>query len=148
MEPRPAVVVRRGSRSKPATATKAGLNTYALALQNDEHNHNAKAIFDTLLAQRTRLYTTIFCRNTSVVLRELRHPARAAAYATALYSGDANVIHPTRRDEQRALAILTQYDGKLFSLCDALSFAVMERLAITHAFTFDRNFAQYGFIML
>ena len=28
------------------------------------------------------------------------------------------------------------------------SFAVMERLRIGEAFTFDRHFAQYGFVML
>jgi predicted nucleic acid-binding protein len=122
----------------------------ALALQNDEHNHDAKTIFDTLLAQRARLYTTLFvlAETQALILRELRNPARAAAYAAALYSGDANIIRTTRGDEQRALAILARYDDKLFSLCDALSFAIMERLTITHAFTFDRNFAQYGFIML
>ena len=30
----------------------------------------------------------------------------------------------------------------------ATSFSVMERLGIQHAFTFDRNFAQYGWTVL
>ena len=33
-------------------------------------------------------------------------------------------------------------------MTDAISFAVMERLHITRAFTFDRHFAQYGFTVL
>ena len=41
-----------------------------------------------------------------------------------------------------------QYDDKNFTLTDATSFAVMERLGMTEGFTFDRNFAQYGFTIL
>ena len=33
---------------------------------------------------------------------------------------------------------------KGYSLCDALSFVVMERLAITEAIAFDRHFREYG----
>ncbi len=43
---------------------------------------------------------------------------------------------------------LYQYDDKDFSLTDATSFAVMERIRVPYAFTFDRHFAQYGFTVL
>jgi predicted nucleic acid-binding protein len=52
------------------------------------------------------------------------------------------------RDERRAREIIAQYDDKDFTLTDATSFAVMERLGITYAFTFDHHFTQYGFIAL
>jgi hypothetical protein len=51
-------------------------------------------------------------------------------------------------DEERAREVSYQYDDKDFSMTDAISFAVMERLRITQALTFDRHFAQYGFTVL
>jgi uncharacterized protein len=58
------------------------------------------------------------------------------------------VIRARAADENRAKQILFQYDDKDFSFADAISFAVMERLQIRLAFTFDRDFAQYGFTVL
>ena len=49
-----------------------------------------------------------------------------------------------QRDERRAREIVFGYADKDFSLTDATSFAVMERLRIPQAFTLDRNFAQFG----
>jgi len=58
------------------------------------------------------------------------------------------IIRARSADERRALVILEQYKDKDFSLCDAISFAVMERLRISYTFAFDRHFAQYGFTIL
>jgi len=58
------------------------------------------------------------------------------------------VVRARAADEVRARHIIYQYDDKAFSMTDAISFAVMERLHITRAFTFDRHFAQYGFTVL
>ena len=58
------------------------------------------------------------------------------------------LIWVTPRDVHRAKAIIYQYTDKDFSLTDAASFTVMERLRIPAAFTFDRHFAQYSFTVL
>lgn len=54
----------------------------------------------------------------------------------------------TPADEEHARVIIRRYDDKRFSYTDATSFAVMERLQIQAAFTFDRNFGQYGLRIL
>jgi uncharacterized protein len=58
------------------------------------------------------------------------------------------LVWVTPADVQRAKAIIYQYTDKDFSLTDATSFAVMERIRVASAFTFDRHFAQYGFTVL
>ncbi|MBI4822940.1 MAG: hypothetical protein HY805_01755 [Nitrospirae bacterium] len=41
--------------------------------------------------------------------------------------------------------LLEKYSDKDFSFTDCTSFALMERLKIKTAFTFDAHFTQYGF---
>ena len=57
-------------------------------------------------------------------------------------------VRAEEADERRASDIIDQYDDKDFSLTDAISFAIMERFRIAHAFTFDRHVAQFGFAVL
>jgi len=40
--------------------------------------------------------------------------------------------------------MIARYSDKDWSLCDAISFAVMESRSVGAAFSFDRHFAQYG----
>ena len=73
-----------------------------------------------------------------------RHAARAWLLARA-----HPVVRATDAEEQRARAILLAHADKDWSLCDAISFAVMETRGVRTAFSFDRHFAQYGrFVVL
>lgn len=67
-------------------------------------------------------------------LRFLEHIAR----------GLCEIVHGTQDDEARAIAILREHQDKTYSFCDALSFAVMERLGVTEVIAFDRHFREYG----
>jgi uncharacterized protein len=70
----------------------------------------------------------------------------AARFLTEIDGSSITVVRVGVRDEQRAREIITQYVDKDFSLTDAVSFAVMERLHITQAFVFDHHFAQFGVV--
>ncbi|HVO27469.1 MAG TPA: hypothetical protein VMW56_27975 [Candidatus Margulisiibacteriota bacterium] len=55
------------------------------------------------------------------------------------------VVHRvSARDEKRAVALVRTHEDKSYSLCDALSFVVMERRRINEALAFDRHFLAYG----
>lgn len=53
----------------------------------------------------------------------------------------------TGEDEEKAWTILKKYKDKDFSFCDATSFALIERLKIPFALSFDDHFRQYGIVL-
>jgi len=61
-----------------------------------------------------------------------------------LFARSLPVVRAQPHDEERARAILARYADKDFSLCDAISFAVMEARGVRTAFAFDRHFRLYG----
>jgi predicted nucleic acid-binding protein len=72
---------------------------------------------------------------------------RAAGLAFLDYarSGAVHTVRVEERDEEAARTIIRRYTDKAFSYTDATSFAIMERLGIRYAFSFDDYFERYGF---
>jgi uncharacterized protein len=83
----------------------------------------------------------------ALILRRLGHN-QAAAFLRESETGDVNVIRATQEDEDSGRSVVLRYNDKDFSLTDAISFAVMERLVLRLAFAFDSDFEQYGFEVL
>ncbi len=54
----------------------------------------------------------------------------------------------TIEDEEKAWTIIKKYKDKDFSFCDATSFAIIQRLEIPLALSFDHHFRQYGISLL
>jgi uncharacterized protein len=75
----------------------------------------------------------------------LRKLGRAIAREWLLTGGLA-VIRVAQDEEQRAKEILARHTDKDWTLCDAISFAVLDARRNRRAFTFDRHFRQYGHI--
>lgn len=119
---------------------------FATASRRDSSYAAASRTMEGLVLARQRLVTTNF------VLAELHglllsrgSRAMAIEALTRIKESPATTIVRVRpRDEDRAWEILIQYEDKEFSLVDATSFAVMERVGIRLAFTLDRHFAQFG----
>jgi predicted nucleic acid-binding protein len=137
--------------SSPATDRRVFVDSsaYYAAVDRGDASHAAvAATMRRLLAERRRLTTT------NAILVELhglllnRIGRQVAFDALVELRASQTVVRVRERDEVRAEAILAQYDDKDFSLTDALSFAVMERLGIGTAFTLDRHFAQFGWAII
>ena len=73
----------------------------------------------------------------------LRKVGRAIAREWLL-AGGLPVPRALPEGEDRAKAILASHRDKDWSLCDAISFAVLESRRARTAFSFDRHFRQYG----
>lgn len=50
----------------------------------------------------------------------------------------------SQNDETAALALLRRHRDKEYSLCDVISFVVMQRLGIRRAAAYDNHFRQFG----
>jgi len=61
-----------------------------------------------------------------------------------LTQGGLHVLRATLEEEQAAKQLLVQHADKDWSLCDAISFAVIEARHARGAFTFDRHFRERG----
>lgn len=120
---------------------------YALIDIDDRNHEDCVALFTDLGRSRARLLTSnhVLFETYSLMLNRLgRHVATRWLRALHLH-----VERATREDERQAIRIVLRYRDKDFSLVDASSFAVMERLGIRQAVAFDPHFRQYGrFIVL
>lgn len=121
----------------------------ALIDDGDEHYAEACRIQQDLVRFRPRIFTTNFIKDESytLILAALGRQ-KALDYLDRLYTSSFTIEPVLPAGEQRAEAILRQFQDKAFSYTDATSFAVMDRLSLTYAFAFDRNFEQYGKILL
>ena len=72
--------------------------------------------------------------------------AFAAGRARRFLTSDRlGVVRPELDDELSAVELFESFADQRVSFTDAVSFAVMRRLSIDRAFTFDRHFALAGF---
>lgn len=122
-----------------------GAASAVLALLNrqDALHTAARRTYDGLAREGAALFLTNFLIAEAYALIGSRADwERARRWLADLSWGEERV---TERDERRARAILLHQRDKSCSYVDATSFAVMERVEVKDAFTFDRHFTQYGF---
>lgn len=122
---------------------------FALLDGDDTYHSQAVSILDRLIAKACRLFTTSFVlAETHALLLNRLNQWTATKFLQDIEQSTTTLAWVTPTDVQRAKAIIYQYDDKDFSLTDATSFAVMERLRISYAFAFDKHFSQYGLAVL
>jgi predicted nucleic acid-binding protein len=118
-----------------------------LLIAEDVSHGRARDLLGRANAERWQLVTTnaVVFETYSVLLMRSRDRRRGAMTFLDLVAADAYRIERVRpEDEERAVALVREQADKTYSLVDALSFMVMERLGIDEAIAFDRHFRDYG----
>ena len=116
---------------------------YALIDRDDRNHAPAKAKLKALKRQKLEPFLTNFLVAETHALLLSRLGIDVARQWLLANVWRIESVIPS--DEQKARDIIRTYVDKDFSYTDASSFAVMERLGLETAFTFDRHFKQYGF---
>ena len=106
-----------------------------------DHEYAARVAGQIADAQRPSFITNYVEAEAHALL--LRKLGRALALEWLL-AGGLPVVRVLSHEEDRAREILTRYADKDWSLCDAISFAVMDSRGVGSAFSFDHHFVQYG----
>ena len=120
---------------------------FALLVPKDASHLAAVAAFKQAEAERWGLTTSnAVVIETYALLIARTRPGRLAAIAflDAVEHSSLQVERITAEDEARAVGLVRSHADKTYSLCDALSFVVMERLGIDEAIAYDRHFREYG----
>ena len=121
----------------------------AILAENDTHHATAAAVLARLIGSGYQFVTTnAVLFEAHALIMSTQGIAVAGRFLHQTYASATAIVRVRASDEEQARAIIAQYDDKDFSYTDALSFAVMTRLDLRLAFTFDRHFSQYGFAQL
>ena len=115
----------------------------AILNKADENHLRALILIQKARTQRVKLFITNFLVGETYATLL----SRVGLYAARewLINNDIPAIRATVKDERDAKEIIIRYKDKDFSYVDATSFAIMKRLKIGTAFTFDNHFEQFRF---
>ena len=122
----------------------------AIADRNDQYSKEASQLYTDLILKREQLITSDFVLvETFNLLTQTIGNKATISFGNKLKAILFLKVAPvTSIDWEKAWKILEKYSDKNFSFTDCTSFALMERLKIKTAFTFDAHFTQYGFIRI
>jgi len=120
---------------------------FAALVSEDGEHARIKALFQQAAAERWLFVTTnavVFETQALLLNRSRDGRNNALAFLDLLERDDYVVERILASDEKRGIEIFRSHADKSYSLCDATSFAVMERLGITEAIAPDRHFREIG----
>ena len=119
---------------------------YALADRSDMRHESAVATAHHLSENGSDLFTSNFVvvETYTLILNRLGRDSATQAL-TRIYASTTRTIRATEADKRRGREIVVQQKDKDYSLVDAISFVIMERMHLRLAWTYDHHFHQFGF---
>jgi len=120
---------------------------FALLVREDQFHDHARSLFGQANRENWRLITTnaVVIESYALLLTRSHGGRHHAIQFLDMMTRDAyQVERIDESDEKNAVRLVRAHEDKAYSLCDALSFVVMERIGIKEAIAFDRHFHEYG----
>lgn len=119
----------------------------ALNNKNDQYYDEALSKITKVRQQKIQLVTSEYVFDESVTIIRYRISHRAAvAFGEALISSNvASIEDITDEERLKAWVLFKKYRDKDLSFTDCTSFALMVKLKLQKAFSFDDHFKQVGF---
>lgn len=123
---------------------------FAAVNRRDVHHEAVSRTMTQAVKAGVRFVTTnfILAELHALLLTRVNRHVAARVLAEIDASELTTIVRVSAYDERRARTIIFEYSDKDFSLTDATSFAVMERLRVRQAFTLDHNYSQFGWALL
>lgn len=122
----------------------------AIADSNDPYSSEAGQLYTDFIVKREQLVTSdlVLVETYNILLRTIGNKPSINLSNKLKEISFLKVVSVTQHDWDRAWKIIEKYSDKDFSFTDCTSLALMERLKIKSAFTFDYHFTQYGFTQI
>jgi len=126
---------------------------YALADRNDSDHSIAEQANQRLLDEEYIFVTTNYVLSETVTLMRYKmyHSVAVEFWNTMqklTEMGLVELIRVTETHEVTAWTIFEKYSDQDFSFVDCTSFAVMQDIGVSDAFTADHHFATMGFVLV
>jgi len=119
---------------------------YAYADSDDANHDAALSLAPRLATDQAGFYTSNFVvAETHGLLVNRLDRDTAERVLEQIYASTTRIVRATQADETRGREIIRQYRDKNYSLIDAISFAVMQRLHLRQVWTYEHHFAQFDF---
>lgn len=112
---------------------------FAVLVREDADHERAEDVFARAAREHRALLTTnavVYEAYALFLARSRRGRTDALAFLDLVAFDPYRVERVRRPDEERAIALVRAHQDKAYSLCDATSFVVMERLGIREAISF------------
>lgn len=118
-------------------------------MRDDQHHRDSLAAWTNIQTRPQRLITTdaVFIETLNFISQRWPGGSTADVASGILNVPGIQMMKVSDADIRAAIGIIAKFGDQEFSFTDCLSFAVMRRLKLRKAFTFDHHFGVAGFEM-
>jgi predicted nucleic acid-binding protein len=121
----------------------------ALAVSTDKYHIDAVNCLELISQNHLPVYVTVpTIYETQRVLLFKLGPQKSTQFVREIYDGSLNIERTKDDDDQKAFELLMKFNSTDLTLTDASNMALMIRLGIAKAFSFDHHFLELGFIRI